>query len=183
MGDKVSMAPGMAMHDFESKALTAPSTPSTSSAPSMKGDAPAMGGGSGGQPAGGMDMGGAMGGAMGGDASSHMATDARRSPASTKAAGGETVAECLRGRAPLKGKDVKVRGKVVKFTPNVMGKNWIHIQDGTGAEGMHDLTVTTAATVKVGDTVVVEGPLSVDKDFGAGYRYPVIIEDAKVTVE
>jgi hypothetical protein len=59
----------------------------------------------------------------------------------------------------------------------------VHLQDGTGAEGSHDLTVTTGATVQVGDLVVVEGPLAVDKDFGAGYRYHVIVEKAAVTKE
>lgn len=180
VGEKVSMAPGMAMQNFESKALNRTFDTVYFVGAIMKGDAAATGGG---MPAGGVDMGGSMGGAMGGDASSHMATDRETITGIEKAAGGQTVAECFVDAANLKGKDVKVRGKVVKFTPNIMGKNWLHIQDGTGTEGMHDLTVTTAATAKVGDTVLVEGLLAVDKDFGAGYRYPVIIEDAKVTVE
>jgi len=180
VGDKVSMAPGMAMHDFESKALNRTFDTVYFVGAIQKGDAPAAGGG---MPAGGVEMGGSAGGAMGGDATSHMATERETITGIEKAAGGQTVAECFVDAASLKGKDVKVRGKVVKYTPNIMGKNWIHIQDGTGSAGMHDLTITTSATVKVGDTVLVEGPLSVDKDFGAGYRYPVIIEDAKVTVE
>ena len=76
-----------------------------------------------------------------------------------------------------------MRGKVVKFTPEIMGKNWIHLQDGTGAAGTSDLTVTTSASAKTGDTVTVKGILVVDKDFGYGYAYDVIIEDAEVTVE
>ena len=64
-----------------------------------------------------------------------------------------------------------------------MGKNWLHIQDGTGAEGTNDLTVTTSGTAKVGDTVLVSGVLVTDKDFGYGYKYAVLIEDAQVTVE
>ena len=78
---------------------------------------------------------------------------------------------------------MKVRGKVVKFTPEIMGKNWIHLQDGTGAAGTNDLTVTTSAMAKKGDTVVISGALVIDKDFGYGYAYDVIIEDADVTVE
>jgi hypothetical protein len=63
-----------------------------------------------------------------------------------------------------------------------MGRNWLHIQDGTGkAEGGdNDLTVTTDAMVKKGDIVTVTGTVGVDKDFTAGYQYPVIIEGAKV---
>ena len=76
-----------------------------------------------------------------------------------------------------------VRGKVVKFLPQIMGKNWLHLQDGSGSEGSNDLTVTTATTVNVGDVVLVSGVVSVDRDFGFGYEYDVILEDAEVTVE
>jgi ribosomal protein S17 len=94
-----------------------------------------------------------------------------------------TVAELFAGKDKLAGKQVGVRGKVVKFSPEIMGKNWIHLQDGTGAQGTNDLTVTTKAMVKVGDTVLVNGPVSVGKDFGYGYKYDVIVEDAQVKVE
>ncbi len=97
----------------------------------------------------------------------------------TKADDGYTVAELLSHGATLDGKTVKVRGKVVKFTPEVMNTNWIHLQDGTGG----DLTVTSSATVAVGDVIVVDGVLAADKDFGAGYKYDVIVEKAKVVVE
>jgi hypothetical protein len=72
---------------------------------------------------------------------------------------------------------------VVKFTGNVMGKNWVHIRDGSGGEGSNDLTVTTSAVVNVGDLVVVEGQVVVDQDFGYGYTYEVLVEDASVKVE
>ena len=101
----------------------------------------------------------------------------------TVAEGGVTVEDMFTKKAELAGKSVSVRGKVVKFTPEIMGKNWIHLQDGTGAAGTNDLTVTTSATAKTGDTVTVKGALVIDKDFGYGYAYDVIIEDAEVTVE
>ena len=101
----------------------------------------------------------------------------------TAVEGGQTVATLFEKKAELAGKPVKVRGKVVKFTPEIMGKNWIHLQDGTGAAGNNDLTVTTSASAQMGDTVTISGTLSVDKDFGYGYAYDVIIEDAEVTVE
>jgi len=99
------------------------------------------------------------------------------------AEGGKTVEQIYQAPADLAGKAVTLRGKVVKYNENIMGKNWLHIQDGTGAEGTNDLTVTTAGTAKVGDTVLVSGVLVTDKDFGYGYKYGVLIEDAKVTVE
>jgi sporulation protein YlmC with PRC-barrel domain len=96
---------------------------------------------------------------------------------------GKTVAEIFAGKENLAGKEVLVRGKVVKFMPKIMGKNWLHLQDGSGSEGTNDLTVTTDSVVKVGDLVLVHGVVSADRDFGFGYSYEVIIEDAEVTVE
>jgi hypothetical protein len=100
-----------------------------------------------------------------------------------KADGGMTVAEIFSGRSGLGGAEITVRGKVVKFSPMIMGKNWIHLQDGTDHEGANDLTITTSAQAAKGDTVLVRGLVTLDKDFGAGYRYDLIIEDADVTVE
>ena len=101
----------------------------------------------------------------------------------TKATGGKTIAEIYAQKTQLAGKKTAVRGKVVKYNAGIMGKNWIHIKDGTGAEGSNDLTVTTKADAKLGDTVLVRGSVVTDKDYGYGYKYPVIIEDAELTVE
>lgn len=100
-----------------------------------------------------------------------------------KPAGGKTVAELFAEKAKLSGKEVRVRGKVVKFSSGIMGKNWIHLEDGSGAKGANNLTITTNATAKVGDKVLVSGMVVTDKDFGYGYHYDVILEDAIVTVE
>lgn len=93
-----------------------------------------------------------------------------------------TVAELFANGASLNGKKVKIRGQVVKFSPQIMGKNWLHLQDGTGEpmKNTHDLVVTSAGKAEKGDTVVVEGVLSANKDFGAGYSYVVIVEDAAI---
>jgi len=100
-----------------------------------------------------------------------------------KADGGRTVGELLSSMADYSGKEVVVRGKVVKFNSGIMGKNWLHVQDGTGEPGLNDLTVTTDAAAKVGDMVLVRGNAATDKDFGYGYKYAFIVEDAKVVVE
>jgi hypothetical protein len=100
-----------------------------------------------------------------------------------KASGSDarTVAEVFAQRAALKEKGVTIRGKVVKFNEGIMGRNWLHIRDGSGTAGKdNDLTITTAEKAAVGDVVVVKGKVQVDKDFGAGYSYPVIVEDAKL---
>ena len=100
-----------------------------------------------------------------------------------KAQGGKTVSEIVTDAKKLKGKEVTVRGKVVKYNEGVMGKNWLHIRDGSGTAANNDLTVTTQTPTKIGDTVLVKGKVSTDRNFGGGYLYAVIVEDAKVTVE
>lgn len=95
-------------------------------------------------------------------------------------ANARTVAEIITKSAELKDKPVLVRGKVVKYNPEIMGKNWIHLRDGSGsaADGTNDILVTTASAAKVGDIVTVKGTVRTDKDFGSGYAYKVLIEDA-----
>jgi FtsP/CotA-like multicopper oxidase with cupredoxin domain len=100
-----------------------------------------------------------------------------------KAEDGRSIADIYASAAELNDKPVKVRGKVVRYNPQIMGKNWLHIQDGTGSADSNDLTVTTSSTAKIGDTVLVSGTVSANRDFGSGYKYRLIIEDAKVTVE
>lgn len=95
----------------------------------------------------------------------------------------QTVEEIFAQKDSLAGKEVSVRGKVVKFSEQIMQTNWVHLQDGTGAAGANDLVVTTDAVVAKGDTVLVKGVLTANKDFGFGYKYDAIIEGAMVTVE
>lgn len=95
------------------------------------------------------------------------------------AEGGLTIAEIYAQKADQNNKEVIVKGKVVKVNPAIMNKNWIHIQDGSDHNGDFDLTVTTLEEgIKEGDIVTFKGLLAVDKDFGYGYKYDVILEDA-----
>jgi predicted acyltransferase (DUF342 family) len=95
---------------------------------------------------------------------------------------GTTVAAVWKTRAALAGKTVTVRGKVVKYNGGILGVNWIHLQDGTGneADGSNDITVTSEAPAKLGETIAVTGTVTVNKDLGSGYKYPVIIEKATI---
>ena len=95
-------------------------------------------------------------------------------------ADGKTIEQIFAQKSSLKGEMVKVRGKVVKFNKQIMKRNWIHIQDGTGSENDYDLVLTSNDEAKVGDIITAEGKLAVDKDFGSGYFFPVIIEEAKI---
>ena len=94
--------------------------------------------------------------------------------------GGKTIAQVYSQRDELSGKVVKIRGKVVKYNPSIMSKNWIHIQDGTESNGSFDLLVTSKDEASLGQIIVVEGKIALNKDFGAGYSYPVLVEDAKI---
>jgi hypothetical protein len=96
---------------------------------------------------------------------------------------GYQVGELFTSAADLAGKKVKIRGKVVKVSPGIMGRTFIHLQDGTGnpMNNTHDLVVTSADVPELNSIVVVEGELAKDKDFGAGYFYNVIVEGATVS--
>ncbi|MEW6517879.1 MAG: DNA-binding protein [Thermodesulfobacteriota bacterium] len=98
-------------------------------------------------------------------------------------ANGYQVGEVFASAADLAGKKVKIRGKVVKVSPGIMGRTWIHLQDGTGdpMKNTHDLVVTSADVPELNTIIVVEGDLAKDKDFGAGYFYNVIVEGATVS--
>jgi hypothetical protein len=97
--------------------------------------------------------------------------------------GGMTIADVWMNRVDLAGTKATVRGRVVKYNAAILGKNWFHLQDGSGktADGTNDLTITTEAAVAVGDIVTVTGTVAIDRDFGAGYTYALMLEDATVT--
>jgi hypothetical protein len=95
--------------------------------------------------------------------------------------GGIRIGELYKNKKTYEGKMVVVKGQVVKYTPGVMEKNWLHLQDGTEENGKFDLTVNSSdIDVKVGDVVTVEGKVVLDKNIGYGYNYEVLIEDAKL---
>jgi hypothetical protein len=96
---------------------------------------------------------------------------------------GITIAVLYENQEKYKDKTVRITGKVVKYNPAIMGVNWIHIQDGTEFNGEYDLTVTTKEEVKVDEVITIEGTVVLNKDFGAGYVYNIIIENAVVIKE
>ena len=97
-----------------------------------------------------------------------------------KVEGGNTIAEIYTDKSNLNGKTIRVRGQVTRFTGNILGKNWLHIRDSSTLD---DLTITTNGKTVVGDVVIAEGKLELDKDYNYGYFYPVILEDATITKE
>ncbi len=97
-----------------------------------------------------------------------------------KAEGGKTIAEIHTQKAKLAGQTIAVRGKVVKYNAKIMKRNWAHIKDSAGT---NDLTITLSTPLNVGDVVLAKGTLAIDKDFGYGYKYDVLLENCQVTVE
>ncbi len=89
-----------------------------------------------------------------------------------------TLHDLFANKDKYAGKTVTLTGKVVSYNPEIMNKNWLHLQDGTSFKGFNDITITTKATVKVDDVVSVKGKVVLNKDFGMGYSYEVLIEDA-----
>jgi len=178
-GAKVTIANATPMDNFESKALKRRFDrvyfgQIAGPAPKMAagGPPPAMQGG----------MSAGMPGAMhmpGGGAAPAIAT----TPV-PKASGADarTVAEVVQGKAKLKDKAVLIRARVVKVNNGIMGKNWLHLQDGSGKaqDGSNDLIVTTKDTAAVGDIVTARGTVRTDVTVGPGYAYAVLVEDASV---
>ncbi|MGB5393400.1 MAG: GW dipeptide domain-containing protein [Lutimonas sp.] len=100
-----------------------------------------------------------------------------------KAKDGITIGELYENKESYKGKTVIVKGKIVKINQEIMDRNWVHLKDGSSFDGKSDLTFTTQENLTVGDVVTMKGKVTLDKDFGAGYIYPLIVEDASSVKE
>ncbi|MBN2705146.1 MAG: DNA-binding protein [Deltaproteobacteria bacterium] len=197
VGRSLSFAPGMVMADFKSETLNRTfseivfssglSGEATPGAAPVAGECPGGHGSEGENAAlsGGAAMGGMAGSmtGMGSMKSSGRITVPPLDLAIEKAEGQNafTVAELFARAAELNQQKITVRGKVVKVSSHIMGKNWVHLQDGSGVpeNGTHDLVLTTQQQPVVGEILVAAGTLSADKDFGSGYRYDVIIEETE----
>ncbi|MFC2103862.1 hypothetical protein ACFLS4_00735 [Bacteroidota bacterium] len=93
--------------------------------------------------------------------------------------GGITIAELYTNREKYNGKKVMIRGKIVNANFGIMNKNWFHIQDGSSTNGGFDLTITSLENeIELDDVLTFEGTVALNKDFGYGYKYEVLLEDA-----
>ena len=127
---------------------------------------------------------GGMGGMMGGGQHSGKVNATQNSAIHLEKKDGElTIATVFANRNEYASKEFEIRGVVVKVNEQVMNKNWVHIQDGTADNGNFDLTLTTSDLPAVNDEITVKGKLTLNKDYGYGYSYEVIMEDATVKVD
>lgn len=134
-----------------------------------------------------LDDGSAVAGATGA-ASGAAAPSAAAVPSTVKvppAKGGKTISEIIAQRTTLAGKTVRLRAVVTKVSNGILGKNYLHVRDGSGsaATGDDDLSVTTVSVFNVGDTILIEGVVGLDRDIGSGYKFPTILEEAKAVTE
>jgi hypothetical protein len=95
--------------------------------------------------------------------------------------GGKTITEIYAGIEQLKDQQIMLRARVMKVSMNIVNKNWITLQDGTGTEPDNKLIATTSEVVAVGDLVTVTGVVQTDVDLGSGYNYSVLLEEATFT--
>jgi len=172
VGSQITFKGGMEMVNFESKTLKRTFdriifADGLISAPSAKGKEVDPGSGKGASP---------------GSKAAVSSKDTKISVPKAAGANAYTIKEIFANSAKLNKKKVVIRGKVVKVSAQIMGKNWIHIQDGSGtsATGNHNLVCTSTEMADVDDVVTISGTLAKDKDFGGGYKYAVIIEDSTV---
>ena len=95
----------------------------------------------------------------------------------------KSVAAINENMTNLVGQKVSAQGKVVKVNDGIMKRNFIHVQDGTGDANSNNLIVTSKQTARVGDEVTVSGVVVLNRDFGGGYSYPLLIEDASIDLK
>ena len=93
-------------------------------------------------------------------------------------AGVVSISELFADPSAFEGKTIRVKGEVAKFNANIMERNWVHLQDGTEFEGKYDLTVTSQEDFQVGQVVTIEGIVALNRDFGYGYKYDILLEKA-----
>ena len=92
--------------------------------------------------------------------------------------GGKTIDTIHTDYQQLSGQKVAVRAKVMKVSKNILGKNWITLQDGTGKAPDNKLLATSTELAEIGDVVTAKGLVKTDVDLGSGYTYKVVLEEA-----
>ncbi|MCF8272395.1 MAG: GW dipeptide domain-containing protein [Flavobacteriaceae bacterium] len=85
------------------------------------------------------------------------------------------ISEIVSNSKKYEGKTIQIDGECTKINVGIMGKNWIHLKDGSKDD--YDLVITSDELVSVGSVVTIKGDVVLNKDFGSGYKYDLIIEN------
>jgi hypothetical protein len=118
------------------------------------------------------------------DHSSHVTPEKSQQPSTTETRkdidvkGSVKIAELVANPKKYEGKTIQIRGQCVKLNPNIMGRNWVHLQDGSKDD--YDLVVTCEVQIPVGHTVTLTGKVVLNKDFGSGYKYDILLEEGQL---
>lgn len=92
-----------------------------------------------------------------------------------KAEGSMSIAELVNDPQKYEGQTVQLSGECVKINPQIMGRNWIHLKDGSKDD--YDLVITSDIFVREGTIINIKAKVVLNKDYGAGYKYDLILED------
>ena len=166
VGESITYEGGMLMENFYSKELDRTFEKVIFLDGVQGGTAPAMGG-----------VQSAMGGMQGTTQGSDVRTD-KLEISMEAPEGAVSIAALYKDPSSYEGKTVRVRGQVAKYNPQIMERNWVHLQDGSEFDGKYDLTVTSMEPFEVGQVITVEGILALNRDFGYGYEYEILLEKA-----
>ena len=91
-----------------------------------------------------------------------------------------TLSDLYKYKESFEGKTIRIKGEVTKFSSNILGKNWIHLEDRSIKQGKNDIVATIDEEIKVGDKISIEGKITTNRDFGSGYKFEVMMENAKI---
>ena len=92
--------------------------------------------------------------------------------------GSVKIADLVSDPKKYSGQTIQISGECVKINSNIMGRNWIHLKDGSKDD--YDLVITSDIVVTQGQLITMTGTVALDKDFGASYKYDIIIEDGEL---
>jgi len=93
---------------------------------------------------------------------------------------GITIEEIYSKLDNLEGEKVILRGKVMKVNKNILGTNWITLQDGTGNAPDNAIIVLSSDLAGIADTITVKGTIKTGINLGAGYKFKVVIDEASL---
>ncbi|MEJ2584795.1 MAG: hypothetical protein P8Z38_07050 [Robiginitalea sp.] len=73
---------------------------------------------------------------------------------------------------------MELTGTCTKINEGILGRNWLHLKDGTADS--EDLVMTSMDAVDPGSEITIRAIVSLNRDFGAGYSYEVLLEDGAI---
>ncbi len=92
--------------------------------------------------------------------------------------GNVRIADLVNDPGKYEGNEVVIKGECIKVNANILDRNWLHMKDGSKDD--YDLIVTSEEKVQKGAQISLRGIVRLNKDFGSGYSYPILIENGRL---